>query len=77
MSAAAPARKKAKPQPKARDESKQAEANRRNSKKSTGPRTAAGKGRSKFNAVTHGLTTLSPCCCPVRIPVSLRPGSSS
>ncbi len=59
MSAAEPTRTKAKPQSQAKDESKQAEANRRNSKKSTGPRTAAGKGRSKFNAVTHGLTALS------------------
>ncbi len=59
MSAAAPTRTRAKPQPKTRDESTQAEANRRNSKKSTGPRTAAGKRNSKFNAVTHGLTAQS------------------
>jgi len=31
-------------------------ANRANAQKSTGPRTAAGKGRSRFNAVKHGLT---------------------
>jgi hypothetical protein len=31
------------------------EANRRNSKKSCGPRTEAGKNRSKLNAVTHGM----------------------
>ena len=31
-------------------------ANQANAKKSTGPRTAAGKGRSRFNAVKHGLT---------------------
>jgi hypothetical protein len=30
------------------------DANRRNSKKSTGPRTSAGKNRSRFNAVKHG-----------------------
>ena len=30
------------------------EANRRNAQKSTGPRTQAGKDRSKMNAVTHG-----------------------
>jgi len=31
------------------------EANRRNSQKSTGPKTEAGKSRSKLNAVTHGM----------------------
>jgi hypothetical protein len=31
------------------------EANRRNAKCSTGPRTERGKGNSKFNAVTLGL----------------------
>ena len=31
------------------------EANRRNAKQSTGPRTEAGKFRSSQNAVTHGL----------------------
>ncbi len=33
-----------------------AEINRRNAQKSTGPRTAAGKERSRFNAVKHGMT---------------------
>ena len=32
------------------------EANRRNSQKSTGPRTEDGKKRSSLNAVTHGVT---------------------
>jgi hypothetical protein len=35
---------------------KRIEANRLNAKKSTGPRSPAGKPRSRLNAVTHGLT---------------------
>ncbi|MBR1090988.1 hypothetical protein JQ621_26300 [Bradyrhizobium manausense] len=35
---------------------KQAEANRRNAQKSTGPRTAAGRLKSSRNAVRHGLS---------------------
>ena len=35
---------------------KQIEANRRNSRKSTGPKTEAGKQASRCNAVRHGLT---------------------
>ena len=34
---------------------RQVEANRRNASRSTGPRTAAGKERSRYNALTHGL----------------------
>ena len=32
------------------------DANRRNAAKSTGPRTAKGKAKVRFNAVTHGMT---------------------
>ena len=35
---------------------RQIEVNRRNARKSTGPTTAAGKQRSRCNAVRHGLT---------------------
>jgi hypothetical protein len=35
---------------------KQIEANRRNAQKSTGPKTEAGKQKSKFNALKHGMT---------------------
>jgi hypothetical protein len=31
-------------------------ANRRNAQKSTGPRSAAGKGRTRYNALQHGLS---------------------
>lgn len=36
---------------------RQLEANRANAKRSTGPRSASGKARSRLNAVTHGLTS--------------------
>lgn len=35
---------------------KQRASNRRNAQKSTGPKTAVGKNRAKFNALKHGLT---------------------
>jgi hypothetical protein len=36
---------------------RQLEANRANAKRSTGPKSASGKARSRLNAVTHGLTS--------------------
>ena len=41
---------------------KQFEANRRNSLKSTGPKTEAGKQASRCNAVRHGLTAETVIC---------------
>jgi hypothetical protein len=38
---------------------KQQAANRRNARRSTGPRTPDGKARTRFNAITHGLTAQS------------------
>jgi hypothetical protein len=44
-------------------------ANRRNSRKSTGPRTAAGKRHSAWNAVRHGQRARASCRC---IPLATR-----
>ena len=44
-------------------------ANRRNSRKSTGPRTAAGKRHSAWNAVRHGRRAHASCRC---IPLATR-----
>jgi hypothetical protein len=38
---------------------KQIRANRRNAKKSTGPKTSAGKAKSRFNGLVHGLRSES------------------
>ena len=38
------------------------ESNRRNAKRSTGPRTALGKSRSRANALKHGLARAVPQC---------------
>ena len=38
---------------------RQIDANRKNSEKSSGPRTPSGKEASRRNAITHGLTSLS------------------
>ena len=59
MSAATKTKLKEKPQSKPRDNSRRTEANQRNAAKSTGPRTAEGKGRSKYNALKHGRTAES------------------
>lgn len=40
---------------------RQLDANRRNAKKSTGPKTQAGLDMSKFNALKHGLTATAVC----------------
>jgi hypothetical protein len=40
--------------------SKRAKINRRNAQKSTGPRTAEGKSRSRLNALKHGMTAALP-----------------
>src|SRR5215469_14046703 len=42
---------------------RKAEANRRNAQKSTGPRSTAGKGRARLNAMRHGIYA-SPAVLP-------------
>jgi hypothetical protein len=57
------AKSKSRTEAKSKSETKakfdRAEINRRNAQKSTGPRSAAGKERSRFNALKHGMTARS------------------
>jgi hypothetical protein len=55
----------------ARPTPRQMRANRDNAKKSTGPRTAAGKVRSSLNAVVHGLSA-NRCLLPHENPKALQ-----
>jgi hypothetical protein len=48
---------------------RQIEANRRNAQKSTGPKTQAGRDRSRLNALKHGLSRMLPASDPVPPPV--------
>jgi hypothetical protein len=61
MSSAAPTTetKRAEPKGEAKSKAERTEINRRNARKSTGPRTAEGKARSRYNAVKHGMTAES------------------
>jgi hypothetical protein len=45
---------------------RQIEANRRNAQKSTGPRTEAGRARSRLNALKHGLSRTLPAPTPTK-----------
>jgi hypothetical protein len=51
---------------------KQAEANRRNARRSTGPKTPEGKARSRRNAVKHGATALDLMLLPGEDPDKFR-----
>ncbi len=60
MPATKTAKSKARSRSKPKSKAERKEINQRNAKRSTGPRTARGKGKSKYNAVTHGMTARSP-----------------
>ena len=59
ISATVKAKRKTKSRSKPKSKAERKEINQRNSMLSTGPRTSRGKGKSKYNAVTHGLTARS------------------
>jgi hypothetical protein len=59
MRATEPVQGEKKPRSETLSKAERAEISRANSRKSTGPRTPEGKGRSKFNATKHGLTARS------------------
>ena len=56
MAATKQPKARTKPRPKRKSKAERTKINRENARKSTGPRTAAGKNKSKFNACTHGMT---------------------
>ena len=56
MAATKPSKARTKPRRKPKSKAERAEIKRQNARKSTRPRTAAGKNKSKYNACTHGMT---------------------
>ena len=56
MAATKQPKARTRPRPKRKSKAERTKINRENARKSTGPRTAAGKNKSKFNACTHGMT---------------------
>ena len=56
MAAIKQSKARTKPRPKRKSKAERTKINRQNARKSTGPRSAAGKNKSKYNACTHGMT---------------------
>ena len=56
---------------------KQIAANRANAERSTGPRTRAGKARSRLNSWKHGLTAARKFWSPMRTGTNLKPSAQS